>query len=67
MSSKPGPQVRRLVARRDIAGAAWTFAKGRHLLGMKDAGSWTVWPRRDPTAYIIGVPDDMVRLIPERK
>jgi hypothetical protein len=55
--------VRRLVARRDIVGPEWTFAKGRHLLGRREASGWAVWPRRDPTAYIVCVPDDLVREI----
>jgi hypothetical protein len=53
-----------LIARRDIDGREWTFAKGRHLVGKRGAGgTWTVWPRRDPLAYLIGVPDELVREI----
>lgn len=64
----PNPGVVRLIARRDIVGREWAFAKGRHLLGRPDGqGQWTVWPRRDPQAYLVCVPDELVReLLPER-
>jgi hypothetical protein len=56
--------LRRLIARRDIVGPEWTFAKGRHLVGKRDGpGRWAVWPRRDPCAFLIGVPDELVREI----
>jgi hypothetical protein len=53
--------VVRLIARRDIVGREWTFARGRHLLGRREASGWAVWPRRDPTSYIVCVPDELVR------
>jgi hypothetical protein len=52
----------RLAARRDIVGPEWTFYKGQRLVGKRDGpGRWAVWPRRDPLAFLVGVPDELVR------
>lgn len=65
-STEDNHQIRRLVARRDIVGPEWTFQKGRHLVGKRDGpGRWAVWPRRDPLAFLVGVPDELVRELPE--
>ena len=54
--------VVRLIARRDIVGPEWTFPRGQRLLGQRDGpGRWAVWPRRDPLAFLVAVPDDFVR------
>ena len=53
----------RVRARRDIVGREWTFHRGRRLLGRREVSGWVVWPRRDPLAYLICVPDDFVCLI----
>ena len=56
----------RLVARRNIVGPEWTFSKGQRLVGQRDGpGRWAVWPRRDPLAFLVGVPDDFVRELRE--
>jgi hypothetical protein len=63
----PYPLIR-LIARRDIHGPEWTFAKGRHLVGKRDGpGRWAVWPRRDPLAFLVGVPDELVREIKDKR
>ena len=58
-----GNTLTRLVARRDIVGRDWTFYKGQYLGGKRDGpeGTWSVWPRRAPTAFLVCVPDELVR------
>ena len=62
VGSQVDRHVRRVVARRDIVGPEWTFYRGQKLIGQRDGpGRWAVWPRRDPLAYLVGVPDELVR------
>lgn len=56
-------RVMRLVARRDIEGPEWTFRRGQRLLGERHPSGWHVWPRRDRGAYLVCVPDELVRVV----
>lgn len=56
-------QIKRLIARRDIEGPEWMFVRGQRLLGRKGRDLWTVWPRRDPGAYICCVGSDYVKVV----
>lgn len=55
--------VRRLLAKQDIVGRLWTFPKGKRLVGKRGEHCWSVWPRNQPDAFIVGVPDDLVRVL----
>ena len=56
----------KLIARRDIVGREWTFYRGQHLVGQRDGTGWAVWPRRDPLSYLVGIPDELVRIAKPR-
>jgi hypothetical protein len=56
----------RLIAKEDIEGCEWTFAKGRRLRGFKDRrdGTWCVYaPGQYIESCIFGVPETLLDIV----
>jgi hypothetical protein len=55
----------RLIAKKDIEGAEWTFPRGKRLRGFKDYrdNDWRVWPYEQEDAFICCVPESHLKII----
>ena len=55
----------RLIAKKDIEGADWTFPRGKRLRGFKDYqdNDWRVWPFGQEDAFICCVPESHLKII----